>query len=162
MPTMAGMRFLLAALFIASAATGGAQTVFIGGPPEPDYCLKLETIKPNLEAKRPVYVSGRITDITGAVFKNSTVQLKRYVSQTNQVPIKTVKTDANGSFELGLVEKGQYRLLASPNRGFRQPEELDCGSSEVACSFIVVSTSCNVWRFRGDITRTGEISGRSG
>jgi hypothetical protein len=33
-------------------------------------------------------------------------------------------TDADGKFDLGTVKRGEYRLLLSPHRGFKQPEKL--------------------------------------
>ena len=122
------MRFLLAVCIgLCSPAVG--QVVSIG-PPDPDYCLKVERIKPNLRLTHTTDVMGRIADETGAPLKNSAVELRRYVSATKQVLLKTVKTDADGRFEITAVAQGQYRLLASPNRGFRQPEELDCGPAK--------------------------------
>ena len=37
--------------------------------------------------------------------------------------------DADGKFDLGLVKHGNYRLLLSPHRGFKQPEKLECSST---------------------------------
>jgi hypothetical protein len=46
-------------------------------------------------------------------------------------------TDLNGSFDLGQVKKGEYRLLASPTRAFPQPEPLDCFERQ-SCELIII------------------------
>jgi len=39
-------------------------------------------------------------------------------------------------FDLGLVKRGEYRLLLAPNRAFQQPEKLECGPKD--CNIDVV------------------------
>jgi|HubBroStandDraft_6_1064221.scaffolds.fasta_scaffold518277_1 5-hydroxyisourate hydrolase-like protein (transthyretin family) len=104
---------------------GLAQVVQIG-PTDPDDCYKIETILPNLKLGEPTHVLGSITDQSGAPFKDSPVELRKYVSQRKQLKLKVVLTDANGHFDLGTVKAGDYRLLPSPTRAFQQPSELKC------------------------------------
>jgi hypothetical protein len=40
--------------------------------------------------------------------------------------VQVVTTDDKGHFDLGIVRPGKYRLLASPNRAFKQPPSLYC------------------------------------
>lgn len=117
----------LTVVALALALTGDAHPQLIQvGPPDPHFCDKIERIKPNLILKVQTRVSGRITDQTTAPFQQSIVELRRYFSAVKQVPLKRVKTDADGSFDLGLVGPGEFRLLASPTRVFRQPDSLVC------------------------------------
>ena len=69
---------------------------------------------------------GRVTDQSTAPLKDSPIELRRFVSGSKQVVLKKVSTDSEGKFDLGLVKHGDYRLLLSPHRGFRQPEKLEC------------------------------------
>jgi len=104
--------------------------VVLTGHVDPDYCYKIETIRPNLRLRKATQVVGVITDVAGARFKYSRVELREYVSQRKQPTIRTVVTDANGQFDLGLVKSGKYRLLPSPTRAFKQPEKLECQSGD--------------------------------
>jgi hypothetical protein len=52
--------------------------------------------------------------------------LRKYISQRKQVSVQVISTDGDGHFDLGIVEPGSYRLLASPNREFKQPSALQC------------------------------------
>lgn len=117
------MKLFAILLFVTAVAS--AQIVFIG-PPDPDYCAKVEHIKPNLKLSGRVQLKGKISDQTGAPFKDSRVELRNYVSETVQLPFAIVKTNSTGEFDFHAVPKGDYRLLASPNRAFRQPDELFC------------------------------------
>jgi hypothetical protein len=96
------------------------------GPQDPDYCYKIETIVPNLRLIKAAHVKGSIVDKVNAPLKNSRVELRRYISQREQAPIKTVTTDDAGGFDLGTIRAGKYRLLASPTRAFNQPSDLKC------------------------------------
>jgi hypothetical protein len=87
---------------------------------------KSEKVEPNLVLREPTHVNGHVTDIEGVPLKKSQVELRRYLSKEKQVSLRTVTTDDNGNFDLGTVEKGEYRLLASPNRIFQQPPKLEC------------------------------------
>lgn len=95
----------------------------------PEYCSQVEPIHPNFAPTEDVRVRGRITDQTTAPFQNSTVELRRFISERKQLTVKKVSTDADGKFDLGLVKHGDYRLLLSPHRGFKQPEKLECLST---------------------------------
>jgi hypothetical protein len=119
----------LCVVFLALGLAGlsAAQLVQIG-PDDRHYCAKVEHIKPNLHVPSSVQLTGHVEDESGAPFKNSLVELRRYVSEARQVPAANAKTDDNGDFHLGEVSKGVYRLLASPARAFKQPDESWCNS----------------------------------
>jgi 5-hydroxyisourate hydrolase-like protein (transthyretin family) len=113
----------------------GALThvVFVGQQPtkgEMDEFCNSEKVRPNLKSQHQTHVSGRVTDIVGVPFKKSRVELRKYISENKQVTIKVSTTDDNGEFDLGKIEKGEYRLLASPTRYFKQPQELHCSGEE--------------------------------
>jgi 5-hydroxyisourate hydrolase-like protein (transthyretin family) len=109
------------------------QVVFVGQQPtkaEMDKFCNSERVRPNLKLQHQTHVSGRVTDIVGVPFKKSQVELRKYISENKQVAFKVSTTDDNGEFDLGKIEKGEYRLLASPTRYFKQPEELHCPGKE--------------------------------
>jgi hypothetical protein len=116
------MPFLLLAVVLSGTS---AQLVQIG-PSDPDYCYKIETIQPNLVVRGTTHVIGSVRDQSGGVVPNSRIELRRYISQRKQVTVKVVSTDDGGHFDLGTVNRGNYRLLASPNRAFKQPPTLQC------------------------------------
>ena len=95
----------------------------------PDYCFQVEPIHPNFTPAQDVRVRGRITDQTTAPLQNSPIELRRFISERKQVTVKKVSTDPDGKFDLGLVKHGDYRLLVSPHRGFKQAETLECAST---------------------------------
>ena len=104
-----------------------------GPPPStPEYCSEVEPIRPNLKLRNDTTVRGHITDQTTAPFQHSRIELRRYISGTKQVTVKKVSTDGDGNFDLGMVKRGEYRLLLSPHRGFKQPESLECSTK--ACT----------------------------
>lgn len=88
-------------------------------------CSK-EPVKPNLVLEYSAHVTGHLQDQTTAPFAESTVVLKRYEKGSKIVDVKTVTTDENGRFDLGTLPAGKYRLIASPDRAFAQPEMLNC------------------------------------
>jgi Carboxypeptidase regulatory-like domain len=98
-----------------------------------EHCRRVEHIEPNLHVSRVAQLLGRIFDESGAPFPNSRVELRRYASEAEQVSIKSVTTDSEGSFDLGIIPVDEYRLLASPTRAFRQPGEMWC-RTEGTCS----------------------------
>ena len=125
--------------------TGAAdsQVVVIGkdgkaGPPpsDPEYCASVEPLRPNLILKERTMVKRRVTDQTAAPLKNSPIELRRFLSEVRQETVKKVSTDADGKFNLGTVKSGEYRLLLSPHRGFKQAEKLECSSG--ACDLETV------------------------
>jgi hypothetical protein len=93
-------------------------------------------LHPNLVLPADATVQGRVTDQTNAPLKNSPIELIRYVSESKQERVKKLATDAEGKFDLGTVKRGEYRLLLSPHRGFKQPEKLECSSR--ACTLDAV------------------------
>jgi hypothetical protein len=106
------------------------------GRREANDCEKMEQIRPNLILDQDSHIHGRVTDAKDVPLKNSRVELRRYVSDKKQVLLKGVNTDENGVFELGKVDAGKYRLLASPTRAFKQPGILQCFIDE--CDFDIV------------------------
>jgi hypothetical protein len=54
------------------------------------------------------------------------MELRKYISQRKQLTVQIISTNGDGRFDLGIVKPGSYRLLASPNRGFKQPSALQC------------------------------------
>jgi hypothetical protein len=73
----------------------------------------VEHIKPNLHVPSSVQLTGHIEDETVAPFKNSRIELRRYISDVRQVRTANAKTNENGDFRLGNVSKGDYRV--TPN-----------------------------------------------
>jgi hypothetical protein len=126
------MKHTAAAVLALSWFISGAQgQVAEGGVSRatPEYCSQVEPIHPNFTPADDALVRGRITDQTTAPFQNSPIELRRFISERKQVIVKKVSTDADGKFDLGLVKHGDYRLLLSPHRGFKQPEKLECSST---------------------------------
>jgi hypothetical protein len=121
------MTVLLVAMLAGPVFT---QLVHVG-PDDPDYCYEVEKIRPNLELRDQVRVVGTIRDQTTAPLTSSRVELRRYFSQRKQVTVRVVSTDGDGHFDLGIVKSGNYRLLASPHRGFKQPSELECQNGNI-------------------------------
>jgi len=103
------------------------------GPSDPNYCEKAEHLTPNLRVSEIARISGTLVDESGAPLKVSRVELRIYISEKQQSSMETVITDEHGQFDLGRVEPGQYRLLASATRAFAQPETLTCTANE--CKF---------------------------
>jgi hypothetical protein len=96
------------------------------GPSDPNFCEKVEHLTPNLRVAEMAHISAILVDDSGAPFKSSRVELRIFVSAEQQRPVKTVMTDEHGQFDLGMVDPGQYRLLASATRTFAQPQTLVC------------------------------------
>jgi hypothetical protein len=85
-----------------------------------------ETVKPNLELTSKTRVAGRLKDATGAPFADSKVFVRMTDAKGNFVHYRTVTTNKDGQFDLGVVDAGKYRFLPAPNRGFKQPREVRC------------------------------------
>jgi len=85
-----------------------------------------ETVQPNLELKEPHRFFGELRDATGAPFLDSQVLLRKLDSKGKFVSYRTVTTNREGRFDLGTVDAGKYRFLPAPNRGFKQPKEVQC------------------------------------
>jgi hypothetical protein len=103
-----------------------AESQVVVGSIDPNYCEKIEHLHPNLTIKHNVRIHGTITDAAGTPLSRKPVVLKSYKSPTTQKTVRQVATDDAGTFDLGMVESGRYRLLASWTRSFRQPENLTC------------------------------------
>src|SRR3954452_16424774 len=99
---------LLAALLGVLAIS--AQHVVIGSD-GPNYCDSAK-IRANLHVPSPLKLKGRILDETGAAFANSVVEVRHMDSDTKQTTIAKVSTDSEGRFNLGKLNKGEYRFLA--------------------------------------------------
>jgi hypothetical protein len=138
-------RVAAAFLWLASGVLLRSQTVILDSngrryplPSSAEECAPWEPLKPNLVLSSDTVVHGTLRDQTKAPFSNSPIRLRKYISETKQVPIKTVQTDAQGGFDLGIVKAGDYRLLLSPHRGFAQPEKLECLASECKLNVTLV------------------------
>ena len=122
---------LAIALFLGTAFN--QLIFFVGQQPtkaEMEKFCNSEKIQPNLKLQQQTYITWRVTDIVGVPLKKSQVELRTYISQHNQVTVKVTATDENGHFDLGTVKKGTYRLLASPNRVWKQPTKLECAGEK--------------------------------
>ncbi len=120
---------VLLRLFLASTLLG--QVVYVGKAPSKSelkaFCERVETIQPNLELQETTHIKGSISADGAYPLPNSPLELRKYVSSRKQTQVKTVRTDGTGKFDLGMVEPGSYRLLASPSRDLKQPNDLKCG-----------------------------------
>jgi Carboxypeptidase regulatory-like domain len=125
----------LAVFFVVAVAPAFVQLVQIG-PSDPHYCDRIEKVKPNLVLLSATHLNGSVIDETGAPFKNSLVELRLYESESKQISVKKVRTDEGGHFSLDFVAKGQYRLLASSSRAFRQAQKLECGDRD-PCTLLI-------------------------
>jgi hypothetical protein len=85
-----------------------------------------EIVRPNFALKDKVHVSGELKDPTGAPFAESRVVLKVADNRGRFTLHRTVATDKEGGFDLGMVEAGNYRLLSAPSRAFKQPLKVVC------------------------------------
>lgn len=103
------------------------------GPSDPKFCEKAEHLTPNLSVAEMAHISGILVDDSGAPLKTSHVELRIFISAKQQRSVKTVVTDEHGQFDLGTVDPGQYRLLASATRAFAQPKTLACTGKD--CKF---------------------------
>jgi hypothetical protein len=95
----------------------------------PEDCNRRQ-VQPNLQLAETTHLFGSLVDATRAPFRRSKVELRKWVSPTQQILVKTVDTDLDGHFDLGQIEKGQYRFLPSPHGGFKQPERVSCPQAE--------------------------------
>ena len=103
-----------------------------------EYCSQVEPLQPNLKLSVDTSVRGRVTDQTTAPLRNSAIELKRFVSETKQVSLKKGSTDGDGNFDLGVAKRGDYRLLLSPNRAFKQALKLECRSKDCTLDVILM------------------------
>jgi hypothetical protein len=103
-------------------------------------CNRLQ-VQPNLQLTETTHLFGSLTD--GRIpIRKSKVELRKWVSPTQQILVKTVTTDQAGHFDLGQIEKGEYRFLPSPHGGFKQPERVACPQTECNIELTLqVSTS---------------------
>jgi hypothetical protein len=139
-------RIATAFLWLASGVILHGQTVMLDSngrqyplPSSAEECALWEPLKPNLVLSSDTAIHGTIRDQSAAPFSNSPIQLRKYLSETKQVSIKSVQTDAQGNFDLGIVNAGHYRLLLSPNRGSAQPQKLDCLARECKLDITLIA-----------------------
>ncbi len=132
------MKLMTAICLAAIAPSIAGQLVDVGpkGETKEQYCARVEQIKPNLVLSRTTRLSGRVIDASGAPLENSIVELRLFVSESLQTPVKKVATDSAGYFDLTTVAKGKYRLLGSPTRIFKQAEKLECGDRD-PCTLLI-------------------------
>jgi hypothetical protein len=107
----------------------------------PEYCAQVEPIRANLKLTGDTIVRGHVTDETRAPFRHSPIELRRFISPIKQVTVKKSSTDDDGRFDLGTVRRGQYRLLLSPHRGFKQPEKLECESRDCTLDTVLIANA---------------------
>jgi len=98
---------------------------------------KNRQVTPNLRLVKRTHLFGVLSDPSGAPFKRSKVELRRWISASDQVSLKVVQTDDTGHFDIGEVEAGQYRFLPSATGGFKQPESLSCPLAECPVELIL-------------------------
>jgi 5-hydroxyisourate hydrolase-like protein (transthyretin family) len=132
------MRIGCAAFLALSLASPSAAQIVQIGSNDRHYCANVEHIKANLHMPSSVQLMGHVEDETGAPFKNSRIELRRYVSEVRQVRFANATTDDNGDFHFGDVSKGDYRLLASPTRAFKQPDETWCSTGRQCFLHIIL------------------------
>ena len=101
-------------------------------------CSQVEQLLPNLNLKEDTSVRGHLTDQTTEPFRNSPIELRLFVSESEQITASKVTTDADGNFDLGIVKRGEYRLLLSPHRGFKQPAKLECWSNDCTLNTVLI------------------------
>src|SRR5258708_7277028 len=61
-------------------------------------CAKRQ-VKPNLQLIETTHLFGSLVDPTGRPFRLSKVELRKWVSPTRQVLLKTISTDKDGRFD---------------------------------------------------------------
>lgn len=134
----ARMKLMAVICLAAISPSIAGQLIDVGpkGETREEHCARVEQIKPNLVLSRTTRLSGRVIDASGAPLENSIVELRLFVSESLQTPVKKVTTDSVGYFDLATVAKGQYRLLGSPTRIFKQAEKLDCGDRD-PCQLLI-------------------------
>ncbi len=101
-------------------------------------CWQFERVRPNLDLKEDTRVRGHLCDETREPFRNSPIELRSFVSESEQVTVSKVSTDSDGNFDLGIVKRGDYRLLLSPHRGFKQPAKLECSSNDCTLDTVLI------------------------
>jgi hypothetical protein len=98
-------------------------------------------VKPNLRLARATHLFGVLTDVSGAPFRRSKVELRKWVSKADQVSLKVVETDGSGGFDLGEIAAGQYRFLPSATGAFVQPQSLSCPDVECRLELVLQVSS---------------------
>jgi hypothetical protein len=145
---MKQLAFVAFVLFACLVSQGNCQTVVVDSDgkevrftPEQAraWCVQIEPIEPNLRLKANARIRGTIKDQTGAPFSNSPVELRLFISQEKQEAVRKSSTDAAGSFDLKVVKPGEYRLLLSPHRGFKQPTKLECSSEDCNLQVVLIA-----------------------
>jgi hypothetical protein len=137
-----GVKFSIPVGLLAFSLLNGASGQLVSLRPEreslKEYCERVEPLRPNLILQEDTQITGRITDQSTEPFRESGIELRRFVSATKQVVLKKLATDDEGNFNLGVVRRGNYRLLLSNSRAFRQPETLTCWGKKCTLETILV------------------------
>ena len=104
-----------------------------------------EKAQVNLEVTQAAMVSGIVKDQTGAAFSDdAAIQLR---NPGTGVVLRTVPVAHEGTFDLGSIDRGKYRLIVVRSKDgkitrlapFDQPANLKCGES-AKCSIELVLT----------------------
>jgi hypothetical protein len=103
-----------------------------------DDCLQAEPLSPNLELSEDTMIRGHVKDQSGEPLRKSPIELRSYISQSEQMIVKRLSTDNDGGFDLGLVKHGSYRLLLSLHRGFQQPAKLECRQKRCVLDTVLI------------------------
>jgi hypothetical protein len=124
-------RIVYVAIALLGISNFALEGQFVGkGPFDAKYCDKVEPLKPNLVLSSTTHIHGTLVDGSGAPFVLSKIEVRRYISTEEQTFLKVVTTDKSGNFDLGQMDVGKFRVLASESRGFEQPNHLVCTQAE--------------------------------
>lgn len=123
------------ALFLSWLTIGGrGQVVEVGTDGKtdapratPEYCSQVEPIRANFKVIADASVRGHLTDQSTAPLRNSPIELRRFISRAKQITVRRVSTDGDGKFDLGVVKKGDYRLLLSHTEDSNNPRSWNAG-----------------------------------
>jgi hypothetical protein len=88
--------------------------------------LKNESIAPNLKLKATTHITGSLNDNNRQVLKDWPIELRQWKSRKRQIPVKVLRTNEAGRFDLGLIGPGEYRLIAAPDRNWEQIRMVEC------------------------------------
>jgi hypothetical protein len=110
------------------ASLGRCQLVSVG-PPDPHFCDKLK-VQPNLIVEADTSIQGHLIDASGVPFRKSSIEVRAFVSPTEQVLRAKVTTGSDGTFQLNDLKAGKYRLVAVQAPGFKQADLQRCASRQ--------------------------------
>jgi hypothetical protein len=139
--TMRKFIAFIAALFESTAVFG--QLVCTGNACS---CENEKTPPPNFSVSQSVHVTGKLIGENGYpfVFENTVVQVRTIMEK---FVIVTATVDSHGQFDLGIIQTGQYRLMAArrlQNGKLErqpladQPKPMSCSGGSSDCSIKAV------------------------